>query len=251
MYRLFYLVILLCIGCSSILEAQIINVEERRKEVTDSIQWFEKLSVGFDLFQNEETVVSLQGKAFLQFAFKNKTLISITNARFVRAGGERFVNQGFQHLRYNSDLNPWLTYELFGQVQFNEQAFIKLRTLAGTGPRFQIINSNKSKMHLGVSYMYEYDEEKNGEIHQDNRMSSYLSFNLQPTEFMSMNGTVYYQPLFNQFSDFRLSAGVSVEFTISKNLSFSTQYVHTYDSRQPEGAPNEIINLSNLISYSF
>ena len=84
--------------------SQIINVEDKRKLYTDSIQWFEKLSLGFDLNQNTETVIAFQGNAQLEFAFKNKLLLSITSARFVKAGETNYVNEGFQHLRYNSKI---------------------------------------------------------------------------------------------------------------------------------------------------
>lgn len=242
--------ILLCCFVS-ISYAQIINVEDKRKLFTDSIQWFEKLSLGLDLYQNTETIISLQAGAQLEFAFKNKLLISITNARFVKAGETNFVNEGFQHLRYNSRLNNWLTFELFGQAQFNERAFVKLRALVGTGPRFRIMNKEKQQIFAGMSYMYEYDEEKNGVVHQDGRFNSYLSFNLQPADFMNLSGTIYFQPLLNSFEDYRLSAALSLTFHISQNLSFSTNYRQTYDSRRPEGAPNQIYSLSNLISYEF
>jgi hypothetical protein len=245
--------ILSCLFCCfvSISWSQIINVEDKRKLFTDSIQWFEKLSLGFDLNQNTETVVAFQGSAQLEFAFKNKLLISITSARFVKGGETNFVNEGFQHLRYNSNINNWLTFELFGQVQYNEAAFIKLRALGGTGPRFRIANKEKQQLFVGLSYMYEYDEEKNGIVHQDSRLNSYLSFGFKPGDMVDLSGTMYFQPLFESFQDYRLSAVIAATFYLNEKLSFSTRYAQTYDSRRPEGAPRQIYSLSNLISYQF
>ena len=161
-------------------------------------------------------------------------------------------NEGFQHIRFNSAINKWLTYELFGQIQFNELAFIKTRTLVGTGFRAAIMRKKEQKIYVGISYMYEYEEEKNSDIiHHDNRGSSYLSFNLAPSSSISISGTTYYQPLFANFKDYRLASVTTLRFTVSEKLSFRTSFKYNFDSRVPEGAPRRIYSLSNGLSYRF
>ena len=232
--------------------AQIINIEDKRTRNMDSISWHETLELGAHIYKNTQSVLSLTASAQIEFQYLNKRLLSITSANFVRAGESDFVNEGFQHLRYNNSFNNWLTFELFGQVQYNEQANIKLRALGGTGLRFEIMQKEKQRAHLGISYMYEYDEETINEvIHQDSRLNTYVSFRLKPVDIFTLTSTTYYQPLFDRFSDYRLSSSTSANFAFNKRLRFKTTYSIIYDSRASAGAPTTTYRLGNSLSYTF
>lgn len=238
--------------CVSMAQAQIINVEDKRKQKTDTVAWHETVELGVNLFQNTERVFSVQAAAQVEFVFHNKLLLSITSGTFVRAGEEDFVNQGYQHLRYNSSINDWLTFELFGQVQYNEQARIKIRALGGSGFRFRILEKENERAHFGLSYMYEYDEESVSDIvRQDSRLNTYLSFSLSPADFFTLASTTYFQPLFRQFNDYRLSSSSSAIFEFNDRLSFRTRFTIAYDSRASAGAPATIYALRNSLSYTF
>lgn len=237
---------------SSGISAQIINVEDKRSIFGDTSALYESLELSATLVKNEQRLFSLVGAAQVEFSFKNRLLLSLTKASFLKAGDENFVNQGFQHIRYNVEWEPWLIYELFGQAQYNEQANIKIRALAGTGLRFRLFGDKKNRMYLGLSYMYEYDEEKNNEIaHHDSRMNSYVSMLISAGKFLKFSSTTYFQPLFKNFNDFRLSSESEAEFQITKKLMFTTTFSYAFDSRAPEGAPNTLYTLANGLEYHF
>lgn len=242
-------VFLLCMVSA---QGQIINVEDKRAVYSDSTHWHETVQLGVNLVQNLQTILSVSGSAQLEFQYKNKLLLSLTEVQFVKAGDQGFVNEGFQHLRYNNKMNDWLTFELFGQVQYNEEARIKLRALAGSGLRFRILHKDDQRAYLGVTYMFEYDEESEAEIiHNDSRLSTYLSFSLKPADFVTLSSTSYYQPLFTEFADFRLSSKTSAIFAFNDRLSFRSTLTITYDSRAAVGAPLRILRLGNSLSYTF
>ena len=140
-YRLFILCLFGFIP--QLLSAQIVNVEDKRSQIKDSIQWVELLELGLNLTHNKQDVFSLKGKAQIEFTYFEKLFISITNFNIVKAGDQNFINEGFQHLRYNSKINDWLTFELFGQVQYNERANIAIRALGGTGFRYRLFFPNQ------------------------------------------------------------------------------------------------------------
>ena len=233
-------------------DAQIINVEDKRSVFGDTIGLFETLELNANLVKNEEELFSLIGAAQLEFAFKNKLLLSLTKAAFIEAGDENFVNQGFQHLRYNVAWSNWLTYELFGQIQYNELAKIKLRGLAGTGLRFRIMEKDHRRIHYGVSYMYEYDEEAESNIiSQDSRMNNYLSFYFEIGEVVAISSTTYFQPLFDEFEDFRIASESEGQFNITKNLKFTTTFTYSFDAKPPLGAPDVLYSWLNGLEYHF
>lgn len=232
--------------------AQIVNIEDKRSLFKDSIQWVEQLELGANLTKNKEEVFSINGKAQIEFVYYDKSLLSITNFNFVKAGDRNFVNEGFQHLRYNSKLNNWLTYELFGQVQYNERANIAIRALAGTGFRYRIFQKEKDKAYLGTSYMYEFEEESEAAIkHNNHRLSTYFAISWHPQSNIKIASTTYYQPLFINPNDFRLSSQTAVIFSFSKRLDFKTTFSIIYDSRAAIGAPKTIYRFLNSLRYRF
>ena len=78
--------------------AQIVNIEDKRSQFTDSIQWVEQLELGANFTKNKEEIFSITGKAQIEFVYYDKSLISLTNFNFVKAGDQSFINEGFQHL---------------------------------------------------------------------------------------------------------------------------------------------------------
>ncbi len=232
--------------------AQIVNIEDKRSQFTDSIQWVEQLELGANFTKNKVEIFSITGKAQIEFVYYDKSLISLTSFNFVKAGEQSFINEGFQHLRYNAKLKDWLTYELFGQVQYNERANIAIRALAGTGFRYRLFKKGKDKAYFGTSYMYEFEEESEVETkHYNHRMNTYFAVAWQPQSNIKIASTSYYQPLFTNVKDYRLSSQTAVIFSFSKRLEFKTTFSIIYDSRAAVGAPKTSYRFLNSLRYRF
>ena len=233
-----------------LLSGQIVNIEDRRTVFNDSLGWYENLDIGINLIKNTDKIFSVTGAFQMEVLQKGRRLLSITKVHFLDAGEENFVNNGFQHLRFNRIFNHWLTYEVFGQAQYNEQLRIKFRALGGSGFRFGLLSKPKKRIHMGVSYMYEFDEEQdNGITHKDHRMSNYLTVSLKFNKIVSLRSTSYYQPLFTNFEDYRLSSESTLSFIIAKNLRFNSSFQYSFDSRASAGAPKSSYSLINGIRY--
>ncbi len=247
-----HIIIALLLGLSVGLHAQIVNIEDKRRNISDSIGWYERADLNFNWIKNTQTVVSLSGSFQWEFQHHNRRILSITNMQFVKAGNTSFVNQGFQHLRYNVTYSPWYTHEFFGQLQYNENLLIKLRGLLGSGSRFRLTASNsKQSAYLGIAYMFEYDEEVSEIIHHDHRLSSYLSLRLQLSEQAVLASTSYYQPLLTDFKDFRLSSNTTLVVKFSRRISLTNALALLYDSRAPEGVPALSHSFRSGIRYEF
>lgn len=231
---------------------QIVNIEDRRHIFKDSVGWFETLNVGFNLLKNDERVVDLNGTFQIEVHQKKRIFLSLTKFQFIRAGDKDFVNQGFQHLRFTRMLSDFLSIESFGQMQYNEQVFIKFRGLLGMGPRIKLFHKKRRKLHLGMAYMYEYEETTGtNAIHRVHRLSSYLSLAYKFNDILSLASTTYFQPNFETIRDYRMSSETTLRFVVFKNIHFTTGFSYTFDTRVPEGAPDTIYSLSNGIRYAF
>jgi hypothetical protein len=206
--------------------------------------------------ENTKSITTIGGEIRLEYLKEKFRILSLSNYNLIRANKERFIDNGFQHLRFNYHLKPRLDYEFFSQAQFNNQVRITFRGLIGTGLRFRFIKNERGNAYLGMAYMFEYDEIKivENEISKfrDHRMSSYLSLNVQPfSKSFSISNTTYYQPVLTKFSDVRLSSQTSLKFVISKQLTFTSIFSITNDTRVPENVPATYYSLRNGIRLNF
>ena len=219
--------------------AQIVNIEDKRAAPLDSVGWQGQFDAGVNIVDNGRPVLTVNGRATFQYQHYRHTWLSFSDFALVRAADQDFVNQGFQHLRYNYDWAARWTYEAFAQVQYNERLLIGLRQLLGTGVRHQLLQTTDEKgLFVGLAYMYEYDEVAERTIfHRDHRLSSYLSFRVKPTPTLQLAGTTYYQPVITDFGTFRVSTRNQVALTITEALSFTTTFELTYDARLRADAP--------------
>lgn len=238
--------------------SQIVNIEDQRTNFTDSIGWYEQADLNFSWTKNTKSIVNMGGSFQVEFQYKKRILLSITKFNYIDIDKSSFVNQGFQHLRYNRLLSNWLTYEAFGQVQYNEKILLKLRALAGTGFKFSILNKPSKKVKLGMAYMFEYNEDNNLinpeidiDTHRDQRASTYLTFYFLLTKSIKIASTTYFQPLFSNFNDYRLSTESKLIFDVTEKLKFTNTFSMLYDTRVPDGAPSTIQGFKSGLRYVF
>lgn len=251
------ILLLLIMFFSITVSSQIVNIEDRRTTFKDSIGWYERADLNLSWLQNTKEILNIGGAFQLEFQYKKRILLSITKFNYMDIDNSSFVNQGFQHLRYNRLMNKWLTFETFGQVQYNEKILLKLRALAGSGFKFSVLNKETKKIKLGLAYMFEYNEDNSIDpdirfnIHRDQRLSSYLTLFFVISETARIASTTYFQPNINDFEDYRLSTQSSLIFDVTKKLKFTNTYSLLFDSRVPDGAPQTIQKFKSGLRYVF
>lgn len=231
--------------------AQIVNIESKRLN-NDTTGFDGQLEASVDLSQNNTFLFSANTKAQVQYKWKKDLILVLGDWRFSTGEGVRFMNDGMGHLRYNHKFLKWLRWEVFTQVQYNELLNVKLRFLAGTGPRFKLTPWEKYKLYAGTLYMFEYENVAvDDTLHLDHRMSAYLSWNLDPTGSFSFTGTTYYQPLFKDWADFRLAGMYSLRFKIIKRLMFKVDFNFLYDTRPPSNVSPVVYGMKTGVIFTF
>lgn len=233
-------------------QAQIVNIESSRLE-EDTMGLQGEFNVFYNFIKNTQTISQLKSSAALQERWKKNVFLVFNDVNLVFSKTQDFVFNGYGHLRYNRLMNNWLAWEAFSQAQFDRVLLIQLRWLTGTGPRFKLFKNEKSKAYVGTLAMYEYEEEQTGIVRRDVRGSAYLSFEVDPNDVFKISHITYYQPLFKNFSDYRVTTSTAMEFKVTKILTFKTAFQLMYDSN-PVDSP-EVVNLtysiSNGLSLSF
>ena len=140
------------------------------------------------------------------------------------------------------------------QGQYDKIQAVKIRGLIGTGPRFQIAETDSAHLYLGALYMYEYEETSALEqivYHRDSRLSTYLSGGFKPSSYLSFNHVTYFQPKLFNLKDFRISSETTMDVLLSSKLVWKTYFQFIYDEKPPFNIPRTMYILSNGISWRF
>ncbi|MEN9613092.1 MAG: hypothetical protein RLZZ628_3906 [Bacteroidota bacterium] len=237
------------------LSAQIVNVEDKRVKLGDTIAFKGFADIGFNLYQTDKRLLSGRANVQMEYVHHRHFFLSMTGYNFVQADKTKYLNDGFQHLRYNYEWTPdeWV-WEGFVQAQYNERTRILFRGLAGTGVRWKLQKYLKQKVYLGILYMFERNELNKTEVLENNhRLSSYLSFNFKINSFSKFSSTTYFQPLLNQLNNYRLASESALVFGLSKKWSFKGSFTINYDNdpRLPVNFPDLTYNWVNGLRYDF
>ncbi len=261
------LLLLIVLQLPLIAWSQVVNIEKLREDMEAS-GFDAELTGTFGLTRNKAgQTLNFGGQLRLDwlqpksqwYLFGGYNLTQFNNIDEPGSAPKNFTNNGFGHLRYNYQVNPIITWEAFSQVQYDEIQELQIRVLAGTGPRFQLLDQDSFRLYLGAIGMYEYEESFEQDIsemdslafHRDFRASIYLAGAVSITPWLNLRHITYYQPLLEDLGDYRISSETNFMVQISKNLNLTTMFKFVYDDAPPETVPNLMYRLSNGINITF
>jgi hypothetical protein len=249
---LLFTLVLACLLASLSLRAQIVNVESKRIQ-TDSLGWSGTIEGDFNLTKNTTRIFAANGDAAVQWKRKKDLYLLLGDYGFLKGDTQKFIDNTFVHLRYDRSLNRWLQAESFVQYQNNKITRIARRFLAGTGPRFRLPSPHRWQAHLGVVFMYEYEEEVSKPVIYERtvRNSDYLSLLWKPSASLSLSSTTFYQPRLSRFADFRILNDETVTVGFTKHLSLTVSWDYLYDAFPVTGVPRSNYTLETGIKYLF
>ncbi len=247
-----FISLILFLFLSSPVFCQVVNIEGQRIQ-SDTTGWLGGLGTGFLFEKNVVEVININVNAHLEYKTQKNLYLFLVNYNFLKGSGQTFNNNLFYHLRYNYKVNDLLRWEVFTQMQQNNVTGIKFRLLAGTGPRFKLSGSNKLALYAGTSFMYEDEKEKTQPVihHKDLRSSNYATTTYKPSDATELIATIFYQPLYKIFNDYRILNELTLKIKVAKKLSFTTGWYFLYDSKPAASAPNRDYSISNGIEYNF
>jgi hypothetical protein len=233
-----------------LVNSQVINIESKRF-LNDTNGFVGRADLNFNVTQNVQQVMTLGFNIHMQYQYNKHRLLAISDFAFIKAGPTDFVNNGYQHLRYGYKIIDRLTWETFGQAQYNLVLKLDRRYLAGTGPRLKVIKKKNIRLYVAALYMFEHQEQDNETIIQDNnRISSYVTFNIGFNK-LDLSNTTFYQPLLSDASNYRIASDSNLDITLTGHFNFRIGFNLLYDTHQPPGIPALVYTLKNGLSFKF
>ncbi len=229
--------------------AQVVNIENSRI-YDDTSGWSGSVDVGFSIMDNKTRLYTLALKPKIQYKSKKHYYFLLSDFNYARGANEVFSNTGMLHFRYAyrlgkkeaTEKSPW-KWESYLQIQYNELLDQRMRTLAGTGMRLKVTDHKGLRVFSGVSSFYEYEEiQSTRQIIQDIRSSNYISCYVHINSVASLSAVTYYQPLWNNFQDYRFMGQYQLNFSVFKRTDFKVEFNTFYDSRPPSNVRNWVFN---------
>ncbi len=249
----FCIAIVLLVVCSN-LNGQIINVEDKRVRLKDSIAFKGYADIALNVYKNDKSFLAINASTQLEQVYLKHLFLLIGGYNLVKAGNSNFLNDGFGHFRYNYDVSKKVVFEAFTQAQYNQRTRSKFRGLVGTGLRFKFRLSDKQRFYLGTALMFEHNQFSDATPRQyDIRLSHYLSMNIAISDKVKFNNTTYIQPILTDLSNYRMASQANLMFQISKRLVFkvSANLVLDRDARLPPSVPDLIYAWTNGLRWEF
>lgn len=232
-------------------KSQIVNIESARMQ-SDTTGWMGNAGASLALTKNTQQVFSSDVDAHLQYKSKKSLYLILGSYGFLKGAGTNLIDNTFLHLRYNYKLNSILRWEAFTQVQKNVITGMSSRFLIGTGPRFKILSNKLIRLYAASLLMYEREDQTVTDIIQNNaRSSSYVSFTITPNKQVEIISTSFFQPLLNNWNDYRLLNQVTIRVKAAKKLGLKVEWNYLNDSRPVAGVPSVNYSLSTGIDYEF
>lgn len=224
------------------LSSQFINIESERMQ-TGTVRFVFKNDLNASYYNadgeyiydiNEGVAMMLKSPDF------RKKYFLIANYGLIRAKNQDYSNSWLLHFRFNYELsksNDIYRLEAFVQSSGNQLLDVTNRNLVGAGIRLKLPWISFAKVYFGNSYVYE--QEKSDVLDErfvNHRNSSYLSFSaVLPRNEVTVVNTIYYQPLYSDFSDFTIFEELKMEYPLSDVISLSATFKYFYDSLTPLG----------------
>ncbi len=228
--------------------SQIVNIEKKRKN-TKGFQ--ANIGFEFNIKDNGKQFLELKNSVDIQYSYKAHTLIFLNDIKLLNIDKGSFINNGFQHLRYNYTIkdSSFITLEAFGQYQYNEQKLLQKRIISGGGPRFAVARKKNFSFYFAPLTMYEYEQLSDSLLSKTEfvRLDSYTNLYFKINDIVSFNHILYYQPRFADFSDYRISSEAGLNFNITKYIGYKVGFAFDYDNQPPENVQNTFWYFNNKL----
>ena len=184
--------------------------------------------------------------------------LAIARGELATSAGTTFKQRTFEHVRARVRLDSHWKWEVFSQHELDRFRRLTVRALAGTGPAFQIVNSDAVSVLAGVSYMLEYEQLDDrdgapdaGARYVNHRASAYLTGQQRLGETVAVIQTVYVQPRIDDPRDVRLLGELALTSKLTRHLALTDGLTVAYDHTPPAGIKRADLQLRIALLITF
>lgn len=265
-----FLFIIITLLCAQTALGQILNVEKNRMSRDTTHYWIGEVNFNLLIHNRSATMdnpvryTGLGTGADVAYVSGYHRYMLINQLNYTAITGNSFISTGYSHFRANFLWRQTLSYELFGQAQYDIGRGLENRYLSGGGLRYTFVNEKKIKFALGVGAMYERERWKVPVTEELDtaepfiitnflKGTNYVSAHWQVNPFVNFNSIVYYQTGYDRDIEAfrnRFSADANLNVKLGSRLTYFTNFTGAYDSRPVVPIINFIYSLNNGLKMS-
>jgi len=211
-----------------------VDIESRRYDGDVGLSGFVELDL--TVRAGNVDLVEFGPGLLVNYRREEDTILLIASGDIGWEGDERFSNEALVHLRYARKISGLAYLESFVQSNYDKSRNLDFRAVTGGGLRLKITGSADSGLWFGSSYLFEHEQNDvaPSDPHSSetwaHRWSNYASGHVRISETATVSGTVYFQPEFTRFDDFRVLAEIGLDVSITAALSLKTSVSVRHDS---------------------
>jgi len=233
-----------------------VNAEALRSDVEGRL-WYVSLQASYSGHAGNVNGSVASGAAFAGISRGRHLAFTKLQLDYAQFSGVATVSKAFAHTRYGYRVLPWLMMEAFVQVEQDKFQRLALRQLDGIGPRFTLVERPIVQLHVGTAWMLDLEKLNDdpgllapfpGARWIAQRWSSYAAVGLKLGSRARFADTIYVQPRFNAFSDYRFFNDASFAVDIDKRFSAKISCQAHYNSAPPSRVgPTDVETLTSLV----
>jgi hypothetical protein len=205
---------------------------------------------------NTELFLS-SGSALGRYRHERHVVFALVKAELGLQEKRLLLGREFEHLRYRVDATGPLQLEAFLQHDRDSKRRLALRAVAGSGPRFLVLQRERGELAAGVAYMLELErlrsgpESDAGQRTLAHRASVSLGGGFAVTDLLRLGGALYWQPRFDRVKDTRALGEVELGVAVTERLALKVTFSAAYDTEPPVGLRRLDTALKNTLLVHF
>jgi hypothetical protein len=232
---------------ANIVHSQILRVDKSHLE-SDSSGFFDgNITANYSLDNRsisptEKLVYTrLSMRSDLLYVAENTAFIFINSIEYYKSTNTTPFSTGYVHGRVNILRRRKVSYEFYGQIQYDEVRRMRLRELLGGGARITVLDKKNVDIHLGTGIMMEWEKwraiesDPSSDIYKRiPKASSYLGVDFKISKNAELNLWGLNQIGYDSKSDLvrnRYAAEASLNIKITEKLTWTNRFNYFYDVR--------------------
>lgn len=198
------------------------------------------LGAGLSLKRGNTDFLEVTGNSWAQYRHDIHSYLLHARGAVGEQNDERFSSNAFAHARWTGMWHPRIGSEVFGQLEYDAQVRLQWRALAGTGPRFVVVQAQSVELFAGSGWMIEYEQldipltDPHPRETVAHRWTNYATVKVQAAEVLQVLTTVYVQPRFDDFADVRVLGESELLVSVTEAFKLTTTARVRHDSRPPQ-----------------
>lgn len=227
-----------------------INIEEVRRKSGSGLGVVGKTNMNLGGQEGNSQKFGGSASTLNIYEHSNSEYLFLLDYKLGVSSGKTDTNNGQMHFRYTLEPKNEFSWEFFVQFEFDQFRQLINRDLFGLNLRQRLIRTKSQSLYLGYGSFYELNEYEISSTHFW-RANIYLSYVNQLVKQVSSYLTVYYQPAWDELSNYRFQLQTGVSSEILSNLSLNIQISSATESHpQKNVKPTDFIYSSGLtLSY--